>query len=34
MPLIVGTLRSLLRRIIDLVIFIVTLPLRILRSLL
>ncbi len=34
MPLIVGTIRSLLRSAIDLVIFVVTLPLRILRRLL
>jgi len=34
MPLIIGAVRSLLRSIIDLIIAIVTLPLRILRSLL
>jgi hypothetical protein len=34
MPLIVGTVRSLLRSLVDLVIFVVTLPLRLLRSLL
>lgn len=34
MPLIIGAIRNLLRRIVDLLIFIVTLPLRIIRRLL
>lgn len=34
MPLIVGAVRNLLRRIVDLLIFVVTLPLRIVRRLL
>lgn len=34
MPLIIGAIRNVLRQIVDLLIFIVTLPLRIIRRLL